>query len=93
MSGFDHTHVPKPIAVRRIEVITGPGLRRKWDPDVKADVIMEALVPGAVVSQVARRHEVRPQQLFGWLRDARRAAQASAAAFVPVVIEAPHLPW
>ena len=92
MSGFDHTHVRNPNLVRRIEVITGTGLRRKWDPDVKADIIMEAVAPGAVISQVARRHEVSPQELFGWLRDARKAAQASAAAFVPVVIEAAPAP-
>jgi hypothetical protein len=30
-------------------------------------------VPGAVVSAVARRHGVTPQQVFGWRREARRA--------------------
>lgn len=88
MSDFDHPHVPKPNPVRRVEVITGVGGRRKWDPDLKADIMMEALAPGAVVSEVARRHDVSPQQLFGWLREARKAAEASAGAFVPVVIEA-----
>jgi len=51
--------------------------------DAKAEVILEALAPGATVSEVARRHDLRPQQVFGWLREARKAA----AAFVPVVIE------
>lgn len=54
--------------------------------------MMEALAPGAVVSQVARRHDMSPQQLFGWLREARKAAEASAAAFVPVVVEAWPVP-
>ena len=89
MSGFDHPHVLKPSPVRRIEVITGAGSRRKWDPDVKADIIMEALAPGAVVSHVARRHDLGPQQLFGWLREARKAAEPSPGAFVPVVVDAP----
>jgi transposase len=48
--------------------------------------MLEALAPGAVVSDVARRHDVRPQQLFGWLREARQASEA-APGFVPVVIE------
>ena len=80
----------KPSPVRRIEVITGAGSRRKWDPDVKADIIMEALAPGAVVSHVARRHDMGPQQLFGWLREARKAAEPSPGAFVdaPPVREA-----
>ena len=89
MSGFDHPHVLKPSPVRRIEVITGAGSRRKWDPDVKADIIMEALAPGAVVSHVARWHDMGPQQLFGWLREARKAAEPSPGAFVPVVVDAP----
>ena len=45
----------------------------------------EALEPGAVVSQVARRHGLRPGQLFDWLREARKAG----AAFVPVVVDRP----
>ena len=49
--------------------------------------MMEALEPGAVLSQVARRHDKGPQQLFGWLREARKAAAANAASFVPVVVE------
>lgn len=51
--------------------------------------MMEALKPGAVISQVARRHDMGPQQLFGWLREARKTAEASVASFVPVVVEAP----
>jgi len=48
--------------------------------------MLEALAPGAAISEVARRHDLRPQQLFGWLREARRAGVV-APAFVPVVIE------
>jgi transposase len=46
---------------------------------------MEAIAPGAVVSEVARRHDLRPQQLFGWLREARQAA-VPAPVFAPVVV-------
>ena len=85
MSGFDHTFDPKPIPVRRLEVITGVGGRRRWSEDAKAAIIMEAIAPGAVVSEVARRHDLRPQQLFGWLREARLAA-VPAPTFAPVVV-------
>lgn len=91
MRSFDHTLDPKPAPLRRLEVITGVGRRRRWDPDAKAEIILEALRPGAVVSDVARRHDLRPQQLFGWLREARQAAQERTA-FVPVVVETPALP-
>jgi len=74
--------------VRRLEVITDVGGRRKWSVDAKAEIMLEALAPGATVSEVARRHDLRPQQVFGWLREARKAAEpAPAPAFVPVVVE------
>jgi transposase len=81
--------------VRRLEVITGTGRRRRFSADDKARVIEETLVPGAVVSEVARRHGLTPQQVFGWRRQARRPAAASpdtdALQFVPAIVEA-HLP-
>ncbi|MGH6955124.1 MAG: IS66-like element accessory protein TnpA [Caulobacteraceae bacterium] len=85
MHSFDHTLDPRPL-VRRAEVITELGRRRRWSADAKAEIMLEAVTPGAVVSDVARRHDVRPQQLFGWLREARKMAVVSPA-FVPVVVE------
>ena len=91
MSTLDHTL--KPEVVHRLEVITGTGRRRRFSEDDKARVIAETLVPGAVVSEVARRYGLTPQQLFGWRRQARRPAAAStdteALQFVPAVVEAP----
>ena len=52
----------------------------------------ESCAPGAVVSQVARRWQIAPQQLFTWRRRARaaarRAATAGALSFVPIVADA-----
>jgi hypothetical protein len=58
--------------VRRIELITGTGRRRRWSSDDKARIVEESLKPGAIVSEVARRNGLSPQQLFAW----RRAAHA-----------------
>jgi transposase len=58
--------------VRRIELITGTGRRRRWSSDDKARIVEESLKPGANVSEVARRNGLSPQQLFAW----RRAAHA-----------------
>ncbi len=50
-------------------------------------------MPGTVVSEVARRHEISPQHLFAW-RKAARAGQLAlpaaerAAMFVPVMLAA-----
>ena len=90
MSRPDCELEPKAAAGRRIEVITGGGGRRRWSEDEKARAIEASLAPGAVVSEVARRHGISPQQLFTWRREARRRSEASAGAppFVPAVVEA-----
>jgi len=89
VSTLDHTL--KPEAVRRLEVITGTGRRRRFSKDDKASIIEETLAPGAVVSEVARRHGLTPQQLFSWRRQARLPAVASidtaAPLFVPAVVD------
>jgi transposase len=75
---------------RRVEVLTGPRRRRDWSADEKARVVAESCVPGAVVSEVARRWQIAPQQLFTWRREARTAAMvrtSSGLSFVPVVSE------
>ncbi len=53
---------------RRVEVLAGPGRRRKWSDADKARIVVEALSPGAVVADVARRWQVCPQQVFAWRR-------------------------
>jgi transposase len=78
----DHKVESKPARLQRIEVITGVERRRKWSPDEKLAVVVESLAEGAVVSEVARRHGISPQQLFGWrakLRTETAAARAIAA--------------
>lgn len=67
MSRLDHRLEPEG-EVRRFEVITGAMGRRRWSADDRAQILEEALVPGAVVSKVARRHGLTPQQLFTWRR-------------------------
>ena len=93
MSTLDHTLKPEATTVRRLEVITGTGRRRRFSEDDKARIVEETLVTGAVVSEVARRHGLSPQQLFGWRRQARQPAvvanpDTEAPQFVPAVVEA-----
>jgi transposase len=85
----------KGVGYRRIEVLTGPERRRKWSDDDKARIVAETLEPGAVVTEVARRWQISPQQVFDWRRQARiGAAKATAPAvadFVPIVPEPPEV--
>ena len=57
---------------RRVEVLTGPGPSARWSAEEKARIVAETLVPGARVSEVARRWQVCSQQVFGWRRAVRQ---------------------
>ncbi|WP_167391416.1 IS66-like element accessory protein TnpA [Mesorhizobium temperatum] len=91
MSGLDLTLDPER-QPRRFEVINGAGGRRQWSVDDKARVIAETLEPNAIISEVARRYGLRPQQVFAWRREAGKQAasvQQDSPAFVPAVVAAP----
>jgi transposase len=81
---------------RRVEILTGPGRRRRWSADEKARIVAETLLPGARVSEVARRWQVCSQQVFGWRRAMRQdlpsvpktTTPPTPLSFVPIVSEA-----
>src|SRR5262249_45217312 len=75
-----------------VEIRSGIGRRRRWSNADKGRIVAESFAPGAVVSEVARRHEISPQHLFTWRKAARRGQLAlpadEAAVFVPVLMAA-----
>ena len=76
----------------RVEIRSGVGRRRRWNNADKGRIVAESFAPGAVVSEVARRHDISPQHLFAWRKAARRGQLAlpadDAAVFVPVMMAA-----
>jgi transposase len=78
--------------VRRRAEVTRVVRRRHWSDEEKGRTVAEALAPGAVIAEVARRHDLAPQQLSNWIKaakDGRFALPAEAMpSFVPVVVEA-----
>ena len=63
---------------RRVGILTGPARRRRWSADQKARIVAETLVPGARVSEVARRWQLSSQQVFGWRRGVARGPRHRA---------------
>src|SRR6266480_735366 len=69
----------------RVEVITGPERRRRWSDEQKRAIVAKSLAPGAVVSEVARRADVCPGQIYRW----RQEFRAIADGFAQVLIAPP----
>ena len=75
----------------RIDAARNDLRRRQWAMNDKARIVAEAVEPGAVVCDVARRHGVRPQQVLVWRREARDHARHTAPeerSVAPIVVDA-----
>lgn len=87
----DHSDdIRRPLSPR-IEVYAGAG-RKQWPDDLKAQIVTESFQPGAIVTDIARCHGCRPQQVHAWRRMARLGqlvlpASADTVSFVPLVSE------
>ena len=87
----DHSDdIRRPLSPR-IEVYAGAG-RKQWPDDLKAQIVAESFQPDAIVTDIARSHGCRPQQVHAWRRMARLVqlvlpASADAVSFVPLVSE------
>jgi transposase len=71
--------------VRRFEVFTGAGRRRRWSDAEKVAIVAESYGGVESVCAVARRHGLASTQLFTW----RKEARDRSSAFVPVLVEEP----
>jgi transposase len=69
--------------VQRVEVITGVERRRDWTDEEKLSIIAESCRDGVVISDVARRHGLRPQQLFTWRNEFRKRTASGFLSLTP----------
>jgi len=73
----------------RIEVFSGVERRRRWSPEEKLRLVTAAFSPGAVVSEVARRADIHPNQLYRWRQDLGVPLTGFAEVVVSGDLEAP----
>ena len=93
----DHSDITTPVWPRRVEVLSGVERRRKWSDDMKLAIVAEALSEDAAVSDVARRHDLTPSQLFGWIRRLRNEVlgqppPVEPPMFAPAVVSVGPIP-
>jgi transposase len=67
----------------QVEVITSVQRRRRWSRAEKERIVVAAMEPGAVASEVARSAGVHVSQLFRWRQ---QLCDRAASAFAPVAI-------
>jgi len=59
-------------------VAGGRRSRRSWSDDEKRRIVAEAVLPGASVADIARRHGVNANLVFNWRKIARAGLLAAA---------------
>src|ERR1700736_6070747 len=71
-------------------VLAGPERRRRWSAAEKLRIVEESLAAEASVAEVARRHDVHPNLVHLWRRQARTGilpvAADGEARFAPVAV-------
>jgi transposase len=68
-----------------VEVITSVQRRRHWSRAEKERIVVAAMEPGAVASEVARAAGIHASQLFRWRQELCERAQIPAV-FSPVAV-------
>jgi transposase len=66
--------------VSKVSVLSGPERRRRWTTVEKLRIVEESQAPSASVIEVARRHDVHPNLLTVWRRQARTGALGAGRA-------------
>jgi transposase len=61
-----------------VTVLSGPERRRRWTAAEKLRVVEETLEPEASVTGIALRHDIHPNLLHAWRRQARTGVLADA---------------
>lgn len=52
----------------QMTLLSGPERRRRWNDDIREQILAAAFSPGAVVADVARQFEVSTSLIYKWRR-------------------------
>ena len=75
----------------RMDVIPAGRGRRIWSAEAKARIIAESFEPGANIAQIARTHDLLPQQLYAWRHERIRGRRSASEpmGFAAVIVGEP----
>lgn len=69
----------------RVEILTGVERRRVWTDEDKLRILEEVETSGSGVAEVARRHDVLPQQIYTWRKKLGRDIRSSGGSGVTLL--------
>jgi transposase-like protein len=83
------THTTSRMSVRSevVEVVTRGERRRTWSDEQKRLIVAEAMQPGAMVAEVARRWGIGTGLIYTWRRQMREGELGALLAPVPAFAE------
>lgn len=70
----------------KVEILTGAERQRRWSAELKLLILQEAFSGDGSVADVARRHDVLPQQIYAWRKKLLppELKPSQSPSFVPV---------
>ena len=75
-----------------LSAVGGRRSRRSWSDEEKRRIVGEAVLPGASVADIARRHGVNANLVFNWRKSARAAVSLQANASSPAAEHCEFIP-
>jgi transposase len=75
-----------------VTVLASPERRRRWTPAEKQRIVEESLTADTTVADVARRHDIHPNLLHLWRRQARQGRLGGEAVAALVAVEITSAP-
>ena len=74
----------------KVTVLSGPERRRRWTPAEKLRLVADSAASGLSVADFARRHDVHPNLVHAWRRQAKTGelsvTRDGATRFMPVAV-------
>lgn len=70
----------------KFEILTGADRQRRWPTELKLSILQEAFSADGIVSDVARRHDMLPQQIYAWRKQFSppQVKSPKSVSFIPV---------
>ncbi len=82
--GHGFSHEDSHVSFELYEVLRGDVRRRQWPREFKEEIVLETLVEGTTVTEVARRRGIDRSLIYRWRREMKVIRHGAIERFMPV---------